>query len=508
MSLTNEIQALSLLTKVLTITFPDQMKDAFTKYEDTFAKHFPLEMDPIGDGGRRYDFYVGPTDNTRALGRLTTASLYPRPGTQRTYGSFVLQPAHINSLDTPLTVNYADLEYAQNPTAAYDLGFRKAMDANLDMAEKRAILRWRDRRGTLGKLAAQVNNTGSGTDDSTNSRYTFTLYLDETTSPKAFTVGRLLHIAVDATPIAAVRNYHTPVRVLEDIAICGPSDPAGAVYKVVCEQSYLSADITAEGGGSGEGKTEIATALGNMADGDLVCVWGGATNDTTWDGTSGPNYGFWGIRDLYGRTNIQTATGACSTAIYTWEGGVTAGVAMDRASGANFGWLAPKLIAKAGAQITWTDIDSLFLNLDLIQSGEPANWLLMNTLVIQSLANQAGTSGHRFNGSATAVEEAIFAKYGVRGVVYQSLVRGPIVLVADDNIAPDMVLAPIAGAIRRVSPANASFVPGGIQGIWDQRHDATTAKRQPVYDANLHESSQLIPDASIRLAGAITGGKP
>lgn len=509
MALTNLHAALTTLTEVLTMDFPDVMGDAFTRYLASFMKHVPLDTDSIGNAGRRYDFRAGPTDNTMASGRLTSASRFITPKSQPSYDSIVVKPAHINSIQTPLTVNYADLEYAQDRQAAHDIGFNKAMDAHQDMTEKRDILMWSDRLGKIGGVARDVAVSGDVTEDASADHLTWDLYLDETAIPAAFTIGRRLHICENAgagVAVAGLRNYNTPVIVVGPIT--HDTSESGAYWKVKVRQSYLAADITNEGGGSSEGRTEVVAEVESVADGDIVCVWGGATASAATMPAHGPNYGYWGLRDMYARTNIETATGATSTALTTWEGGVSAGTTVSRADGANFGWLAPSIIPKSGAQITWADIDSLFVNLDLVTQGEPANWLLMNTIMLQSLANQAGVEAHRFNASATNEQEALFAKYGVRGVVYQSTVRGPVVLVGDNHVGSDQVLAPIPGALRRLAPSAAAFVPGSIAGIWTQRRHATGNELMPVYDAVLHESQQIFPNDTLRLCGAITGGKP
>ena len=288
--------------------------------------------------------------------------------------------------------------------------------------------------------------------------------------------------------------------VIGQIEVCTSVD--GASYQVLVAQSYNATDILEEGSGSGEGKTEVTAEVESIADGDVVCPWGGATASTSTMPSHGPNYGYWALRDMWARTNIQTATGACSTAISTFQG-----TTVTRAAAGNFGWLIPSIVAKSGAQITWADFDSLWMNLDLVKHGEPANFALCNPLVLQSLANQAGVAGHRFNGSATSATERLFAKYGVSGVVYQSVVGSPVVLVADNHVAPDQMLAPVAGAIRRLSPAPVRFVPNAISGIWQRRTNGD-GKQLYVYDAQLHESQQLMPTDQLRLCGGITGGKP
>lgn len=498
----NPLQSLSLMQEVLQLTYPMDRRKAYTEYSESFLRQFPLETDSIGDDGRRYDFDTGPEDNTVASGRLSSTFTYPRPETQNTVDSFVIKPAHINSLQTPLTVLFADLEFANEPMIAHDIGFNKTEKAYRDMAAKRDILMWSDRRAKIGGVQAAIQND---TEDETNDFHTFDLYLDESTIPAAFTKGRLLHICVDATPVATLRNYHTPIEVIENIQVSDGA-VAGAQYKVKCKQSYLAADIVAAGGitDGSEGEAEVETALGLIADGDIVCVWGGATASNVTMPSHGPNYGYWGFRSLYARDDIQTATGACSIAITTYKG-----TTVTRAAGGNFGWMVPSIVAKSGAQITWADIDTMALNLDLLNPGDPITVLMANPLVLNSLANQAGVDAHRFNGSVDNVTQQIFAMYGVSGAVYRSIVTGkPIVLIHENHLAPDCVVSPVKSAIRRLAPAPASFVPSSGGGLWELRKDTSTGKAMPIYDAVLHESQQLAPTADLRLAGIVSGGKP
>ena len=499
---TDQVALLSQLTQVMTIKFPEKMGKSYTEYGPGFTERFPLSDESIGNNGVVVDFQVGPIDNSRNTGRQSATTEEPRARSQRQFNSVLVKPVHINTAVAPVEFNWADLEYLTDPRLVHRMGWNMATQAYDDAAAKRDIGYYTSRRGNMGVVAAAVSTT----DDTTNSRYTFTLYLKADTHPAMFTVGRRLHIvATHATAIAALRNYHTPIVVIEDIK---PDESvAGALYSVLCAQSYDATDITEEGGGSSEGKTEVATALGNIAATDLVCPWGAATNDTTWDGAGGPNYGYWGLMDLFSRMDIQSAGGACSTALTTFEGGATAGTTVTRAAAGNFGWLIPKIVAKAAAQITWNDVDTLSLWLNLHNPGDPFSVLLANSLVAQSLANQAGVENHRFTASATT-EQAIYAQWGVSGTIYRSIVGKPVMLAVDDHLPASCVLAPKPGCIKRYSTGPAKFAPGDIAGIWSRRRGTTSGNLNNIMEAHLHQSSQLFPTDQLRLSGAITGGTP
>ncbi|HUX15580.1 MAG TPA: hypothetical protein VMW52_03855, partial [Phycisphaerae bacterium] len=259
MAESNPIAVLSLLAEVLTVTFPEAMGEAYRQYLASFMRHFPLATDSIGNGGRRYDFRTGPTDNTYASGRLSESTQFHRPMSHRTYDSIRVKPLHINSLQTADAVNWADIEFATDAAAAHDIGFDLATGLYEDMNAKRDILMWADRRGKIGGVARDVAVSGDVTEDATADHLTWRLYLDETTIPAAFTKGRRLHICADATPIVALRNYNTPIIVVENIKV--DKSVSGAYYSVLVRQSYLAADITNEGSGSGEGRTEVVAEV-------------------------------------------------------------------------------------------------------------------------------------------------------------------------------------------------------------------------------------------------------
>lgn len=505
---TDPVFLLGLLTKVMTVNFPTEMGKSYTEYAPGFMARFPMSTEPIGNNGVIEDFQVGPTDNSRNTGRQSSTTEEPRARSQEKFDSILIKPAHINTNVCPVEFNWADLEYLTDARLVHRMGWNMATRAYDDAAAKKDIGYYSDRRAVIADVVAQVNNSGSATDDSTNSRYTFTLYLGARTQPAMLTVGRRLHVvATHATAIATVRNYHTPIVVIDD---CKPDSTtvAGGYYSVLCAQSYDATDITEEGGGSSEGQTEINNALGNIVSTDLVTPWGSATNDPNWDGTGGPNYGYWGLLDLFARTDIQSAGGACSTALTTFEGGATAGTTVTRAAAGNFGWLVPKIVAKGGAQIVWNDIDTLSMWLNLQSPMDPFQVLLMNSLVAQSLASQAGTDAIRLNVQANSAASDILAMWGVSGVVYRSIVGKPVMLAIDDHLPPSVVLSPKQGCIKRFSPKAAAFAPGTMQGIWSRRRGTSSGNLNNIIEAHLHESSQLFPTDQLRLSGAVTGGTP
>ena len=154
---------LAALAEVLTVHFPAATKKAYTGYQPSFMSRFPLDTDSIGDDGRRYDFETGPGHNTVASGRLSTSSEYEDAKSQTQYDSIWVKPVHINSLQTALSVNYADLEFARDEVARHDLGFNKATAAYEDQARTRDIGYWSDRNFRVGTVQRAVS--GYTTDD-------------------------------------------------------------------------------------------------------------------------------------------------------------------------------------------------------------------------------------------------------------------------------------------------------------------------------------------------------
>lgn len=523
LDLTTDIQA-----ALLKITAPE-IQELIQK-EAGFIKGLTWKTKPFTAGGLRMRYETQTPHNGSQMGVTTGATEVP--GVIQSFGftDLVYKRAHVFDTFVPAVISEQIEDYIHDAGATQG-GMENAaallLQATLrNYAFLRSISMVAGRDNILGTITAK----GSATDNSSvtrgayTGRYDFNLEVGGDAIMEAFEIGQLLSACVKPTnyggayqtatgaAVGNVRNYDqddgdgadvaSPIEVRDHPV---PHKQRGAAAANTGDEDLLTlpcciwyTDSTHK---SAVAAVISAITAGAIGTGDVLTPYSrklAATNSAKVDGA---NFGIQGLLHMFSDFNIETATGACSTALAT-----DAGTSISRAAAGNFAFWKPHLVDMAWAKPTFDNIESLFIALSFRAKKDVYPLCLMNPLRFQQLRDDAGTAAYRIQEGLSDALKARFAKYGAEMVVWQGIgAERPMVFAKTSWIPPDFIGFLDPGDLTVLQPKAPEWKKKG-GGIWHDRPASTVGTILMSYLAYFGGGMQMHWDKGWTSAGLLRCG--
>ena len=474
-----------------------------------------LRMDKFPGGQLVYKWEITEPVQSANIGAVTGDTVFPTYVGGQRFDNVMYKRAHLNNLTASMVWD-SDLKRMLKSASSYEAGLKGLMERLLTTVTENFhrgvdISSVTDRRNILGTVVRLTNMDGNiletpagntdpddetiatGYDPETAAAYAgcykFIMELGVDAVWPAFKIGASFSIVDAPTNYASssetgaacgnVRNYglagdsgavHSPIRVT-GITVRQAYDSNGAVYKVPCSVFYTDdthkAAVLAM-------IIALVSTVGAVGTGDVVTEYCDnlAATDTT--KTRGANFGRQGLLHWFTRANIQTATGACSTALTDTEGNT-----ISRASTGNASIWYPYVSAPSTyntTQITLA-VASAVANQVAFQNGGVLSPIpVANSLVVQTLADEVADGSYRQSMPTwDARGKERWQASGFRGVTLQSVGVAPFDIGVQEWLPPWGVYFLDPSDYSYIAPCEAEFETNGTGSIWHDRHN-TSAK--------------------------------
>ncbi|MBE3124815.1 MAG: hypothetical protein IMZ57_04065 [Acidobacteria bacterium] len=490
LGITTEIQS-----ALIRLDTPEIYKTEFANLG--FLKQFGnLRQQPFSAGGLRVRYETAARTDPYALGAdVSRATAIPRPHQTLQYDDIVYTTHQFNNLAVSIVLDNAVEQYVRGQGmtqgAFDDAAIKLNMMATQDLNHMLSINQICDRRAILGSVVKQDGVTQAATTAATESTTdcgqwdgmwyaTFELgsdaivpalrkgmqvsicdapsnYAGSSDAGAATGVVRNYGNSDDDSPDAALLD-HIPLHVLEDASPNSKSSALG--YGTVKLGMYYHGET-----GRTTAETRFNTIVtGAVGTADVITPYAGMLSASTITlALRGPNFGSQGLLHWMQPFNIETALGACSTALYT-----SAGTAVSRFAAGNFEWQVPYSVDHNNASaVSMAAIESVFRTVGYRHGGTAKGlFVIMNPTVWTALAATLGVSAYRINEASGDSLKARYAKYGVQTLTFQGVGTEPIVLGMSDWIPPNMVMFLDPTDYEQLIPSEAKWQENGGGGIW------------------------------------------
>ena len=497
------------MTYILQYTFDPIIRTTFPQYgprQRLFGGPLRVDTTPFTAKGIVKKFQVTVPDNAINMGIIGDTSVWPSSWSQPGFTNLRLNTQHISDLAVKVRFDKRVKQMVESGEIGQAAAYLARMGADM-LAFKTDILSITDRRAVVGTCANTA--AASKVDDTTNSRFVFTLGVKQNVVMTQFKPGALLNAAADPTghlPLATFRFYGSATTAAMMVVLDDP-----VIGSAIGENSTAYLTCTVAVPYTAENKTVVGNQVDALAVGDLIVPWMGPDANT--DGTAaateviaGP--GLMGLRHWCNPTwsgsvptfaNIEDAQGAIAAAsVIQTDQEAPATVSRNSLPFKQF--LNPLCYNGGGAAIATLmgKIDSIFLNLAVREGETVRRIVLVNPLMHQSMRAAVGQSNFRFMDNATDLMSVLNVKYGTSGFVYQGESSVPIAVGKHAAVPPDMVLcATEEPMFTLLSPSPPAWEPGGIGGMWEHAHSSAGATGFSL-EAVRTQSLQMFPADNVQ----------
>lgn len=473
-----------------------------------FSKGMSIATKGFSAGGFRERIKTQRPRDTYAMGATTGSTALPAAHGMYRYEDLIYKRAHFNDILSVVKYEEQFVDYVNAAPTYQDglesLASKLMADIMEDFQHTVDVLQVTDRRCILGTVVRCTNAAGTviahggtaaddettwatdthGNDPLTGSawtgKYKFVLELGVDAIPKAFLKDMKLSVcdmpanygtsSDVGTAISVVRNNIEAAGtgtngtsceiVVDNMPEVVPLDANGCVFKVPCAIYYTAAS-----------KTYVLDVIesfstGAVGTGDVVTLWAGNIATSTTAVSFGPNFGLQGLLHWLIRANIETAGGACSTALMD-----SLGVSLSRASTGNMAMWMPYTLDLAAVQITCAKIKQMANNLKWRGSNAIP---IASSAIVDTLAAEVGAGAFRQNVTTwNAGSNGKYPSYGYSGVTIQGAGLAPFDIAIDDWI-PSMYVPFIDPSVLvLMSPKAGEWKNLGTGSIWFEGRDTS-----------------------------------
>jgi hypothetical protein len=470
-------------------------------------------------GGYRARVRTQTPHNTRSMGATSGSTAVPAPNSNYRYSDLVYKREHFTDLLTPVKWEQQFADYVHSaPTyqdGVEDIAAKLMADSLLDFQHTVNTLQIANRAGILGTVVAFTAMDGTtafstlsnstvdtetaaasgdmGTDPVSGTAYAGKikgyLFLGVDAIANAFQPGIDLTISTKPTyyglttyvggAITTLKTYFgttaygssgvcSALRVDGMPVLFDTPDSNGAILRVPVAMYYTVAPAGTTTNGDYILTMLKAVTSGAVGTGDVVTFWAGdglqtATSGTysTYTPTFGPNYGMQGLLHWFDRANIESATGACSTALYSSNA-----VAVSRLATGNWSFWYP-YVNQAGTsltKITVAMVQQVMRNMKFRGSNALP---IASTSIINTLTAEIGAAPYRQNvASWDPKTQERWQSYGFQGVTIQGPGITPVSIAQSDWIPANILPFVDPAVLTLMAPIPPEWKTLNTGSIW------------------------------------------
>ena len=451
---------LTSITEIMTQLVDPVTRDMFDR-ATRLGKWIKMNTRPWSNNELKYKVGVQSLQATRPRGRQTPNTALPDPIHAPTWDSVILTEQNMFDFICPVRYSFRAQQMPSDAEIANVAGMLGTQSVE-DMAETVDIYSMTNRWGVLGIVNTCLDEGGS----SPSSETTLVITLKANSILPAFRPGVQLHFIVGGVTYPAKFDLTTG-----SINNSTPGTAFGAVGTRVGVGTVQKVEFN-EGSSSGVYGT-ITISVGTSGDLDNVVA------DAYILHTDAVNDGICGF-DHWMIPTVTGATGAWKNNELTSDSDAfldNAGNTIDRDTAATY-WWTPVFYDGSNSAIDLAKLTALAVQTTYSRrAGDEMPVVLGSPWMVHELAKAVeARGGYRTTQTAEGTAEALKAKYGFSGFVYQAVGQGAPVTVLDCSLLQsDRILGIVPGEFEYVAPAPIEWIPrSNVMGHkWEQEHNSS-----------------------------------
>jgi hypothetical protein len=504
------------ISKALSVVPMEGIEQSYVEFSKFLGGALEHEVIPFTNGGIKLMYQTQDGMSGMNQSAPTPGMVFADADNQMNFDNLILRQSHL--ITTTSAGQYdqftADLITTPEELAAFVV--KIANDALKDETKVTDINFGSGPQGIVGEIVAVLvgaavtlntanpdlretvdpfGGTGLGGGTAWTGYYPVTLRLGGHTNQMVFQTGRDLHVCAppagwttgtQTAAITASRNWSVPGRVL-GMLVESPTgiNPSTGVFDGAAFTVTLAFPFSVSTG-NGAPVTEqatVATAVGTIAAGDVITLWGknftaagvAITNGTFASGGApigGPNHGTLGLPFWFGSGDVDAF--ALNSQPFQCEIPIMGQFTSISRGQSAFSYLVPQALASnldsSGKRqvINWGLLDTITSQTAYLQGDKPmgANrTVVMHPFNLTALIGTQGSDKVRMLSELTREREKWFQKYGFSGGVYQSVnTAEPINIATTRACTLDRAYCMDPSQIRRIMPKPAHWLANANGG--------------------------------------------